>query len=100
MKMQAQQTLDLNSVTDKLEKDDMAVLNQGKTELLLYTFQHDSETVDTIAFKPVAGGKYPEVLQIPGYSRTAADYIPLGLRLARKGYACVAITSRGFDKST
>lgn len=30
MKMQAQQTLDLNSVTDKLEKDDKAVLNQGK----------------------------------------------------------------------
>lgn len=96
MKMQAQQTLDLNTVTDKLEKDDKAVLNQGKTELLSYTVQHDSETVDAIAFKPVVEGKYPGVLLMPDYSRTAADYFPLVLRLACKGYACVAITPREF----
>lgn len=100
MEVQAQQTLNLKTVTDKLEKDGKVVLNQGKTELLTYTFQHDGDTVDAIAFKPVAEGKYPGVLLIPGYSRTAADYIPLGLRLAREGYACLAITPRGFGKST
>src|SRR5262249_7202845 len=48
---------------------------------------------------PAADGKHPAVLLIPGFSRTARDYIPLGLRLAREGFACVAVTQRGFGKS-
>jgi pimeloyl-ACP methyl ester carboxylesterase len=48
---------------------------------------------------PAAAGKYPAVLLIPGFSKTARDYIPLGLRFAKEGFACVAVTQRGFGKS-
>jgi dipeptidyl aminopeptidase/acylaminoacyl peptidase len=56
--------------------------------------------VEAIVFRPITEGKYPGLLLIPGYSRTARDYIPMGIRFAREGFACIAITQRGFSKST
>lgn len=96
----AQQPLDLATVADKLNKDGQMTLAAGSILLKKYDFTHDGETVEAIAFRPVAAGKYPAVMLIPGYSRTALDYVPLGLRLAREGYACVSISPRGFGKST
>lgn len=96
----AQQPLDLATVADKLNKDGQMTLAGGSILLKKYDFTHDGETVEAITFRPVAAGKYPAVMLIPGYSRTALDYVPLGLRLAREGYACVSISPRGFGKST
>jgi dipeptidyl aminopeptidase/acylaminoacyl peptidase len=39
------------------------------------------------------------VLLIPGYQRTAKNYVPLGIRLAQDGFASVAVTQPGFGKS-
>lgn len=36
---------------------------------------------------------------IPGFDRSAVDYIPTGLMFARAGYACIAITQPGFGRS-
>ena len=36
---------------------------------------------------------------IPGFQRTARDLAPLGMRLAREGFAAVAVTQPGFGKS-
>jgi dipeptidyl aminopeptidase/acylaminoacyl peptidase len=38
------------------------------------------------------------VLLIPGYS-TARNYVPLGIRLAKHGFASVAVSQPGFGKS-
>jgi dipeptidyl aminopeptidase/acylaminoacyl peptidase len=95
-----QQQLDLAKVVEALDKDGRVVFDQWKVLALTYDYTADGEKVEAIAFRPVAEGKYPGVLLIPGYSRTARDYLPLGLRFAREGFACVAVTQRGFGKST
>src|SRR5262245_66453512 len=95
----AQQPLDLAKVAEALDKDGRVALDQGKVLALKYDYTVDGDAVEAIAFRPVAEGKYPAVLLIPGFARTARDYIPLGLRLAKEGFACVAVTQRGFGKS-
>jgi dipeptidyl aminopeptidase/acylaminoacyl peptidase len=39
-------------------------------------------------------------LMIPGHDRTAVDYIPLGVAIAKRGYVCLAVTQPGFGRST
>jgi dipeptidyl aminopeptidase/acylaminoacyl peptidase len=95
----AQQPLDLETVAKALEKDGRFVLDRSNVACLKYDFVHNGEAVEAIAFRPTAEAKHPGVLLIPGFSRTAKDYIPLGIRLAKEGIACVAVTQRGFGKS-
>jgi dipeptidyl aminopeptidase/acylaminoacyl peptidase len=96
----APQPLDLTKVVDALDKNGRVAFDQGKVVALKYDYSLDGEAVEAIAFRPAADGKYPGVLLIPGFSRTARDYIPLGVRFAKEGFACVAVTQRGFGKST
>lgn len=95
----AQQPLDLARVTEALDKDGRFAFDKGHILALKYDYTVDGDAVEAIAFRPAAEGKYPAVLLIPGFSRTAWDYIPLGVRLAREGFAAVAVTQRGFGKS-
>jgi pimeloyl-ACP methyl ester carboxylesterase len=96
----AQQPLDLAKVVEALDKDGRVALDRGNILALTYDYTVDGDSVEAIAFRPAADGKYPAVLLIPGFSRTARDYILLGLRFAKEGFACVAVTQRGFGKSS
>ena len=95
----AQQMIDLATVVEKLEKEGKYTLERAGVEILKYDFTVNGDAVEAIAFRPVKEGKHPGVVLIPGYSRTARDYIPLGIRFAREGMAALAITQRGFGKS-
>lgn len=95
----AQQPIDLATITERLEKDGRFVFDRANVIVLKYDFTHEGDAVEAIAFRPAADGRHAGVLLIPGFSRTARDYIPLGIRLAREGLACVAVTQRGFGKS-
>jgi dipeptidyl aminopeptidase/acylaminoacyl peptidase len=94
-----QQPLDLAKVIELLDRDGQVALDRGKVLVLKYDYIVGDDAVEAIAFRPAAEGKYPAVLLIPGYSKTARDYIPLGLRFVKAGFACVAVTQRGFGKS-
>jgi dipeptidyl aminopeptidase/acylaminoacyl peptidase len=95
----AQHPLDLAKVIQALDKDGRVALDQGKILALEYNYSVDGDKVEAVAFRPAAEGTYPAVLLIPGFSRTARDYIPLGLRFAKEGFACLAVTQRGFGRS-
>ena len=95
----AQPPLSLAKVVEALEKDGRVALDNGNVLALTYDYTVDGDKVEAIAFRPTADGKYPAVLLIPGFSKTAQDYIPMGLRFAKEGFACVAVTQRGFGKS-
>src|SRR5215213_5152690 len=96
----AQQMRDIGTIAAALDKDGKFVFERANVVVLRSDFTCEGDTVEAIAFRPTKDGKYPGVLLIPGYSRTARDYIPLGIRLAREGIAAMAITQRGFGKST
>ena len=88
----AQSPLSLDKVVEALEKDGRVALDKGNVLALTYDYTVDGDKVEAIAFRPTADGKYPAVLLIPGFSKSAQDYIPMGLRFAKEGFACVAIT--------
>src|SRR5262245_19603357 len=95
----AQQMLDLETVAAALDKDGKFIFERANVVVIKSDFVCDGDAVEAIAFRPIKDGKYPGVVLIPGYSRTARDYIPLGIRFAREGIAALAITQRGFGKS-
>ena len=95
----AQQRLSLDAIVQQLDEKGSVALGKGQYLALTFDYTFDDARVEAIAFRPAAEGTYPGVLLIPGYSRSARDYIPIGLQLARAGYAAVAITQPGFGRS-
>ena len=59
----------------------------------------DGNLLEAVVFRPLAQGKHPGLLLIPGFAVTASDYVPHGLRFARDGFACMAVTQPGFGRS-
>jgi dipeptidyl aminopeptidase/acylaminoacyl peptidase len=68
-------------------------------EVCKYDYPSNGLTVEAIIFRPEAKGRFPGILMIPGFQRTALDLIPLGVALAREGFAAVGITQPGFGRS-
>jgi dipeptidyl aminopeptidase/acylaminoacyl peptidase len=64
-----------------------------------YDYVSDGLSIEAVSFRPAGEGRFPGILLIPGYQRTALDLIPLGVRLARAGFAGVAVTQPSFGKS-
>jgi dipeptidyl aminopeptidase/acylaminoacyl peptidase len=64
-----------------------------------YDYVVDGLSIEAVSFRPVGAGRFPGVLLIPGYQRTALDLIPLGVRLAQAGFAGVGVTQPSFGKS-
>jgi dipeptidyl aminopeptidase/acylaminoacyl peptidase len=60
---------------------------------------YDGLSIEAVSFQPVGDGRFPGVLLIPGYQRTALDQIALGVTLARSGIAGIAVTQPSFGKS-
>jgi len=86
-------------ISEQLKKTGQVDLANSKVRLLKADYTFEGKNVEAIIMRPMAEGEYPGLVLVPGYSRTAADYIPLGVRFAKAGYACMAITQPGFGKS-
>ncbi len=64
-----------------------------------YDYIVDGMSIEAVSFRPSGSDRFPGVLLIPGYQRTALDLIPLGVSLAQAGFAGVAVTQPSFGKS-
>jgi len=64
-----------------------------------YDYISDGLSIEALSFRPAGDGRFPGVLLIPGYQRTALDLISLGTALARAGFAAVAVSQPSFGKS-
>ncbi|HZD94417.1 MAG TPA: prolyl oligopeptidase family serine peptidase [Candidatus Sulfotelmatobacter sp.] len=86
------------AVLDRMDKDGCTVLESG-VKVCRYDYLAGEKKVEAISFVPAGKAPFPGVLMIPGFERTARDIAPLGIRLAREGFAGVAVTQPGFGKS-
>jgi dipeptidyl aminopeptidase/acylaminoacyl peptidase len=93
------QPVDPAQVLEELDREGQVTLVRSQVVVRKYDYVVDKDTVEAITFRPAAEGKYPGLVLIPGYSRTARDYLPAGIRFAKEGFAAVAITQRGFGRS-
>lgn len=92
------QPRDRKALLDAMEKD--GCVSFEKVRACKFDYPFEGANVEAITFRPDAEGKYPGVMLIPGYQRSAPDYIYLGRLLADQGIASVAVTQPGFGKST
>lgn len=86
-------------IGEALEKDGCVLLESSKVKICKYDYMSNNQAVEAISFQPLGSGTFPALMLIPGYQRSARDYIPLGTIFAKEGFACVAITQPGFGKS-
>ena len=85
-------------VLQRMDQDRCASLESG-AKVCHYEYSVEGKHVEAISFVPAGKGPFPGVLMIPGYERTARDLAGLGMRLAREGFAAVAVTQPGFGQS-
>lgn len=89
----------LEKIVELLEKSDCATIAAGKIKICKYDFKFENRAVEAVTVRPAADGKYPSLMLLPGFDRTAKDLIPYGVMYAHEGFASVAVTPPGFGKS-
>ena len=93
------QQLDLAKVNAALDKGEPVVLETRQVLLSKFDFEFENRNVEAVLFVPKKEGKYPGILLIPGYQRTARDFISIGSRIASEGFVCMSVSQPGFGKS-
>jgi len=88
---------DRQKILDTIEKDGCAQLE--KVKVCKYDYTVDGNRMEALSFQPAGEGRFPGLLLIPGYQRSATDYLSLGRILAQQGFASVAVTQPSFGKS-
>lgn len=88
---------DRQKVLESLERDGCVTLD--KIKVCKYDYASAGSKVEAISFQPSGDGRFPGLLLIPGYQRSAPDYIYLGRILGQQGFASLAVTQPGFGKS-
>jgi dipeptidyl aminopeptidase/acylaminoacyl peptidase len=87
-----------DQILERMDHEGCVVVASG-AKVCRADYSVEGKTVEAISFVPAGDGPFPGVLMVPGYERTARDLAPLGMRLAREGFAAVAVTQPGFGKS-
>lgn len=78
---------------------DTSIFFEHHIEIRSYSYLCDAFLVEAIIFRPSAEGRLPAILFIPGFGKSARDYISYVLKFCREGFACLVITQPGFGKS-
>jgi len=90
----------LDSLQRVFARDTTITLTRSGVQLSSYGYSFEGLHVEAILLRPIDRPRAPGILMIPGYARSAVDYIPLGVALAKRGYVCLAVTQPGFGRST
>jgi dipeptidyl aminopeptidase/acylaminoacyl peptidase len=88
-----------SKIREALATSDCASVEGIQIKVCKYDYLSNGLIVEAITFRPAGEGRFPGVLMIPGYQRTAVDLISLGIALAREGIAGVGISQPGFGRS-
>jgi dipeptidyl aminopeptidase/acylaminoacyl peptidase len=88
-----------DKIRETLATSACAEIETTRVKICKYDYVSRGKTVQALTFRPAGDGRYPGILMIPGFQRTALDLITLGSLLAREGFAAVGITQPGFGRS-
>ena len=99
MSVAAAQQIDRDKILAELGKNNCTQLDERKLKFCLFDYVAGGGTVEAIAIYPLAAGKYPGLLLLPGFEGTAKTLMGVGAFFAQQGFACLAITPPGFGKS-
>lgn len=94
----AGQQLSRDQIVELLEKNDCVTIEQRRAKVCKDDYQWKGKRIEGISIRPLAEGKHPGILLLPGRS-PAANFINFGLILASEGFACLSVAEPGFGKS-
>ena len=95
----AAQQLSREQIVAALEKDGCVTLDQSKVKLCKADYSSDGKLVEAISIRPVAEGKFPGLMLIPGHQGPATVNITLGTIFAQQGFACFSVGQPGSGKT-
>lgn len=95
----AAQGLDRDKIMSQLETERCVSVEERKLKFCKFDYQANGKNVEAIAIFPLAPGKYPGVMLIPGFEGTAKTLLGIGGFLAPHGFAILAVTPPGFGHS-
>lgn len=93
------QQIDRDKIVAQLGKTSCTQLDERKLKFCRFDYVAGGWRVDAITVFPLAEGKYPGLLLLPGFEGTSETLIGVGAFFAQQGFACLAITPPGFGKS-
>ena len=88
-----------SKIREALATSDCTNVEGTQIKICKYDYVSNGLTVEAVTFRPAGEGRFPGVLMVPGFQRTALDLISLGVALAREGIAGVGISQPGFGRS-
>ena len=80
-------------------KTDTYLVMRGNITIGSYDYIRDGFHTEALLFKQNKHERFPAILMIPGFAKSATDFITRGITFARKGYVCLSITMPGFGRS-
>lgn len=81
------------------DKEGCVTNEQSKVKVCRYDYLAGGKMVEAVTIRPLADGKYPAVMMIPGHGGTAQSFVTLGSIFAGQGFACMSVTEPGYGKS-
>ena len=88
-----------DQIVAALEKDGCVTLDQSKVRICKDDYSSDGKFVEGISIRPLAEGKFPGLMLIPGHEGRATVNITLGLIFAQQGFACFSVGQPGSGKT-
>jgi len=78
---------------------DTSLVMRGNITIGSYNYIRDGFHTEALLLKQNKHERFPAILLIPGFRKSAFDFITRGITFARKGYVCLSITMPGFGRS-
>jgi dipeptidyl aminopeptidase/acylaminoacyl peptidase len=82
-----------------LDEDGRVVLERSGVVVEVFDQSVNGRRIEALRFSSVSDERTGGVVLVPGYGRTARDYLALGARCAAAGYVCIAVSQPGFGNS-
>jgi len=93
------QPINREQIVAGLEKDGCVTLSERKVKICKDDYLSDGKLVEAVSIRPLAEGKYPGLLLIPGHQGSATGFITLGVIFAGQGFASLSVGQPGAGKT-
>jgi len=87
-----------SSLAEIVEKEGCATIETSQVQVCKYDYTAVKKRVEAFTIRPLAEGKYPGIVLLAG-REGAATMLTFAAIVARRGFACVAISELGYGKS-
>jgi hypothetical protein len=95
----AAQQINRDEIVAALEKDGCVTLTERKVKICKDDYSSDGKLVEAVSIRPLAEGKFPGLLLIPGHQGRATVFISLGIVFAGQGFASLSVGQPGSGKT-